>query len=92
MGDNKTQYGCFYTGMTQHFQMVQHQGSQAHDLETKMVIKTLQDMNTKCGLTPDAGVEKLKQEQNQALQYHVKDIMARFRAKSSRWLAHSNRE
>ena len=49
-------------------------------------------MNTKRGLTPDAGVEKLKQVQNQALKDHVNDIMARFRAKLSRWLAHSNRE
>ena len=92
MGDNKTQYGCFYTGVTRHFQMVRFEESQAHDLETKWGIKTPEDMNTKCGLTPDARVKKLKQEQNQALQDHVKDIMACFREKSSHWLAHSNCE
>ena len=58
--------------------MVRFEESQVHDLETKRAIKTLQDMNTKHGLTPDAGVEKLKQGQNQALQDHVKDIMAGF--------------
>ena len=78
MGDNKTEYGCFYTGMTRHIQMVWHQESHAHDLETKRVIKTLQDMSTKHRLTPDAGVEKLKQEQDQALKDHVKDLTACF--------------
>ena len=78
MGDNKTQYGNFYTGVTRHFQVVQAQETSAYDQETKKAVQTLQDMNTKCKLTPDAGVAKLKEEQNQALKDHVEDIMARF--------------
>jgi hypothetical protein len=71
MGDNKTQYGNFYTGVTQHFQMVRAQGTRVRDLETKKAVQTPQDMNTKCKLTPDAGVAKLKEKQNQALNDHV---------------------
>ena len=56
--------------------MVWSQEAHAHDLETKKAIQTLQNMNTKCKLTPDAGVAKLKEEQNQALKDHVEDIMA----------------
>jgi hypothetical protein len=92
MGDNLTQYGNFYSGVTQHFQMVWAQEACTHDLETKKEIQTLSDMNSKCNITPDAGVAKLKEEQNQALKDHVEDIMACFGAKSSCWLAHSNRE
>jgi hypothetical protein len=41
-------------------------------LKTKTAIKTLQEKkHTKHGLTLDIGVEKLKQEQNQALKDHV---------------------
>ena len=58
--------------------MVQAQETHAHDFETKKAIQTLQDMNTRCKLTPDAGVAKLKEELNQALKDHVEDIMACF--------------
>ena len=77
MGDNMTQYGNFYSGVTRHFQMVRAQETHAHDLEMKKAIQTLQDMNSRCNLTPDAGVAKLKEEQNQALKDHVEDIMTR---------------
>ena len=76
LGDNKTQYGCFYTGMTQHFQMVWAEEVHAHDLETTKAIKTIQDMNTKHGIAPDAGVKKFQKEQSQALKDHVEDLMA----------------
>ena len=92
MGDNKTQYGNFYTGVNRCFQMVQAQETHAHDLEMKKAIQTLQDMNSRCNLTPDTGVEKLKKECTQALKDHVDDLMARFRAKSCCWTAHSNCE
>ena len=58
--------------------MVWAQETYAHDLETKKAIQTLHDMNSKCNITPDTGVAKLKEEQNQALKDHVEDIMARF--------------
>ena len=78
MGDNKTQYGNFYTGVSRRFQMVWAQEAHTHDLDTKKAIRTLQDMDTRCNLTPDTGVVKLKEEQNQALKDHVEDIMASF--------------
>ena len=78
MGDNKTQYGNFYSGVTRHFQMVWAQETHAHDLETKKEIQTLHDMNSKCNATSDAGVAKLEEEQNQALKDHVEDIMECF--------------
>ena len=58
--------------------MVRAQETHARDLETKKAIQTLQDMNTRGNLTPDAGVAKLKEEQNQALKDHFEDIMACF--------------
>ena len=58
--------------------MVWAQETYAHDLETKKAIQTLQDMNIKSKLSPDTGVAKLKEEQNQALKDHVEDIMACF--------------
>ena len=42
----------------------------------KKVIQTLQDLNSRHKLTPDDGVAKLKEEQNQALKDHAEDIMA----------------
>ena len=38
-----------------------------HDRETSIEIKVLQEMNPKCGLNPDIGVDKLKKEHNHAL-------------------------
>ena len=92
MGDLKTQYRNFYMGCTRHFQMVCGQHSHDHDLETRKEIKVLQEMNTKRGLSPNLGVDKLKKEQKQALKDHVHDLMTRFRAKSHRWTAYNNRE
>jgi hypothetical protein len=78
MGDNMTQYGNFHSGVTRHFQMVQVQETYDHNLETKKVIQTLYDMNSKRNVTSDTGVAKLKEEQSQALKDHVEDIMACF--------------
>jgi hypothetical protein len=63
-----------------------------HEQETNKEIKVLQEMNTKCGLSPDIGVDKLKKEQKQALKDHVDDLMTRFWAKSHCWTAYYNQE
>ncbi len=86
MGDLMTMYGCFYTGCTRHFQMIRAQEHHEHNLETNKAVKVIQEMNIKSGVPPNAGVDKFKQEQAQALQDHVDDLMKRFRAKSRRWL------
>ncbi len=82
----------FYTGVTRHFQMVCTQQVNGHNLETKHEVKVLQEMNTKHGIIPDVGVDKLKKKHTQALKDHVDDLMARFRAESHHWTAHSNHE
>lgn len=69
--------------------MVCGQHTNKHDLETKEAVKVLKDMNIKCMISPDAGVDKFKQEHAQALKEHVKDLMERFRAKSSCWIVYS---
>ena len=90
MGDLMTQYGNFYTGGTRHFQMIRAQEHHEHTLETKRGIKVLQEVNVKCCIAPDAGVEKFKQEQTQALKDHVDDLMACFQAKSHCWIDYSH--
>jgi hypothetical protein len=63
-----------------------------HKQETNKEIKVLQEMNTKCDLSPDLGVDKLKKERKQALKNHVDDLMTHFWAKSRRWTSYNNRE
>ena len=89
MGDLMTQYGCFYTGCTRHFQMVCVQEHHKHNLETQKAVKVIQEMNIKRGVPPDAGVDKFKKEQAQALKDHVDDLMKRFQVKSYQWLNYS---
>ena len=67
MGDNMTQYDNFYSGVTQHFQMVWAREACNHGLEMKKEIQTLRNMNSKCNITSDAGVAKLKKESSQRL-------------------------
>ena len=86
MGDHDP---VFYTGCTMNFQMVCAQEHHEHTLETKRGIKVIQEMNTKHGIAPDAGVKKFQQEQAQALKDHVNDLMKCFQAKSRRWLDYS---
>jgi hypothetical protein len=49
-------------------------------------------MNTKRGLSPDLGVDKLKKEQKQALKDHVDVLMTRFWEKSCCWTAYNNQD
>ncbi len=86
MGDLMTTYGCFYTGCTRDFQMVRVQEHHEHNLENQKAVKVIQEMNIKHNVPPDAGVDKFKKEQTQALKDHVDDLMKCFQAKSRRWL------
>jgi hypothetical protein len=62
MGDLTCQYGNFCSGCTRHFQQVRLDHSMDHEQETNKEIKVLQEMNTKRGLSPSLGVDKLKKE------------------------------
>ena len=92
MGDLMIQYGNFYTWCTRHFQQVHFQHAMDHEQETNKEIKVLQEMNTKHGLSPNLGVDKLKKEQKQALRDHVDDLMTHFWAKSHRWTTDNDQE
>jgi len=90
MGNLMTMYGCFYTGCTRHFQMVRVQEHHKHNLETQKAVKVIQEMNIKRGVPADAGVNKFKKKQAQALKDHVDDLKKCFQAKSRRWLDHNH--
>ena len=92
MGDLMTQYGSFYTGTSREFSNIHGQKDWTHQLETKKKGKALQAMNVKCNLPPNTGVKQLKKERAEEHKARVDNLMARFKAKSSRWTTHNSRE
>ena len=91
MGDLMTQYGSFYNNAERQFGNWRVQTTFAHERETDEKVKALQAINAKRSLPPNTGVEQLKKERSEELKAYFADLLARFKAKSSRWTAR-NRE
>ena len=57
---------------------------------TEEKIKALRVTNAKCNLPPNIGVEQFKRERSEECKAHENNLMARFKAKSSRWTIYTN--
>ena len=91
MADLMTQYGSFYNNAERQFGNWRVQTTFAHERETDEKVKALQAINAKRSLPPNTGDEQLKKERSEELKAYFADLLARFKAKSSRWTAR-NRE
>ena len=86
-----SQYGSFYNNAERQFGNWHVQTTYAHERETDDKVQALQAMNVKRNLPPNTGVEQLKKEHSDELKAYFANLLARFKAKSSRWTAR-NRE